>query len=1317
MHAVAQLSVSLPYRQVSVEFAHGKAVFNGASLSAEAGKPAMPNYLVSFILPPDAVFKNVKVTLENLVERELADTSFVHPYMPPRDENGNRRILNGTLLVEGKDTSIYNKNAYYPGDYKGNVEFGMMRQYKIVDIAINPYRWNPVTKKMRALAAGTIAVTVQKPVSSATDSTCRLSRCGWVEQILEKIAANVSALEYYGAAPPQPLSGRSNLSKRSLIAASSAPYEGYAIITTDKIKKNSTMLQQYADLLLQEGFTVTVLTEMDYGLGSTADACAMNIRKFLRSNYVAWNIHYVLLIGNPDPANTDMPDVPMKLDGGKPTDFCYADLTDASDVVDFDGEVVVGRIPVYPLNGAGGPNIAKLDKFLTKTIAYKKSTNVGWRRFALLPVVPLAADADDFLFGENIMNNVLKPMGWGYRRLYDPYNYFSFNFIRNIVNMDTLPEAIDCGFSRVVADWNAFKPGLVLWHTHGSSETAAGVLNSASEPKFSSVALLNDKYPAIVFSASCNNILPEDPYNLGSETLLYNAIAFIGGTRILGNFEGPGERYADNIVTYGMSVGMALSEMQATEKEMLINLYGCPEVSIGLSPAKFLPPKNLSVKAVSKSQINLSWSSGEPSYFFIVERGNENAGADSGFAVVAQVSGPDTGYRDTGLFAGTKYKYRVCAMKSFCSGYSPVDSASTFDKDNQSAYPEKPPHLFGYPYDNGADLYWAISDSGHTPESYNIKRSTRPTGPFVTIGASTENSFRCINLLNGTTYYFVVTAVNSFGQSEASNRCSVTPMAQPIVSAPSNLHCAAGETPNSLVVGWSDNSANELFFDVEYTYDNNILQDVTPFTRMERFPRNCTRASIGGANYPFENNSAISIRIRAGNDFGTGDYSSFTSGTTSAGTPPGAPVNFTATSPDPLTIKLHWAPAESTPKATQFQIFAKLDNGTDKFDVSSEVPASMTDSTFVTAEGTKMAFTIRAVYIDSTGTRSNSPYFGKISIATPVYACLAPSDFKAQALTVKRVRLTWADNSVNETGFCIERSLGNNNFIQIAQTDADAITFEDNNVLQDSLYYYRIRAIRSNQTYRYSPYSETISMLIGPPSVPSFSRFCQGYNVTTSSIDLCWIENSAVEGYLLRRASTYDDTGYRYVTIAALGPNVTFYSDIGLSPRTTYNYELQAFNNLGSASGYFSQMTLDDPNVIYNLSVISSIQPSSSASSEQSGYGAVNANDDDTATRWRASSSTLPQWWEIDLDGIKAVSDVEIVFEKNGTSGGCYCFSVETSVDDVAWIKRIDKSSNADTARTQKYPLSDSTQFVRMTIKRTPGNIRAGLCEFRVIGK
>jgi endo-1,4-beta-xylanase len=61
--------------------------------------------------------------------------------------------------------------------------------------------------------------------------------------------------------------------------------------------------------------------------------------------------------------------------------------------------------------------------------------------------------------------------------------------------------------------------------------------------------------------------------------------------------------------------------------------------------------------------------------------------------------------------------------------------------------------------------------------SYNVKRATVSGGPYTLAGTSTTPSFLNTGLTNGTTYFFVVSAVNGNGESPNSNQASATPTA------------------------------------------------------------------------------------------------------------------------------------------------------------------------------------------------------------------------------------------------------------------------------------------------------------------------------------------------------------------------------------------------------------------------------------------------------------------------------------------------------------------------------------------------------------
>ncbi|MDD4776508.1 MAG: stalk domain-containing protein, partial [Syntrophomonas sp.] len=86
----------------------------------------------------------------------------------------------------------------------------------------------------------------------------------------------------------------------------------------------------------------------------------------------------------------------------------------------------------------------------------------------------------------------------------------------------------------------------------------------------------------------------------------------------------------------------------------------------------------------------------------------------------------------------------------------------------------------------------------------------------------------------------------------------------------------------------------------------------------------------------------------------------------------------------------------------------------------------------------------------------------KIAIIWPILtAPAAPSNLSAGSVSSDEVVLQWSDNSNNEGGFRIERSVGGSPYAEATSVGTDAETWTDTGVEPATTYTYRVRAFNS----------------------------------------------------------------------------------------------------------------------------------------------------------------------------------------------------------------------------------------------------------------
>ncbi len=98
----------------------------------------------------------------------------------------------------------------------------------------------------------------------------------------------------------------------------------------------------------------------------------------------------------------------------------------------------------------------------------------------------------------------------------------------------------------------------------------------------------------------------------------------------------------------------------------------------------------------------------------------------------------------------------------------------------------------------------------------------------------------------------------------------------------------------------------------------------------------------------------------------------------------------------------------------------------------------------------------------------------------------APTNLSVKYNTNSSVILSWADNSSNEIGFEVERSVDGGAFTSAGKIASNLTTVTDNGIAPGFLFKYRIKALGSSSTY--SPYSNEVTYKIGTISNPTSGR-------------------------------------------------------------------------------------------------------------------------------------------------------------------------------------------------------------------------------------
>ncbi|MCA1596138.1 MAG: phage tail protein [Chloroflexi bacterium] len=186
-------------------------------------------------------------------------------------------------------------------------------------------------------------------------------------------------------------------------------------------------------------------------------------------------------------------------------------------------------------------------------------------------------------------------------------------------------------------------------------------------------------------------------------------------------------------------------------------------------------PTGFAGSSPSAGQVQLAWNAVSGAVSYSVYRATVNG---TGYILVMS-NITASSYLDQNLTPSTTYYYIVEAVNG--AGAHSVKSAQVTV--TPEPVPAAPTNLSATSGNASVSLSWTGSQYA---ASYQVSRGATTGGPYSVVSTGiTGTSYTDNSVVNGTTYYYVVQAVNPNGTSPNSNEVQVSPA--PVPTAPTNL--------------------------------------------------------------------------------------------------------------------------------------------------------------------------------------------------------------------------------------------------------------------------------------------------------------------------------------------------------------------------------------------------------------------------------------------------------------------------------------------------------------------------------------------------
>lgn len=369
--------------------------------------------------------------------------------------------------------------------------------------------------------------------------------------------------------------------------------------------------------------------------------------------------------------------------------------------------------------------------------------------------------------------------------------------------------------------------------------------------------------------------------------------------------------------------------------------------------------------------------------------------------------------------------------------------------------------------------------------SYVVARATSSAGPFATVGTPAAPSFVDTGVANGTTYYYVVAAVDSAGQGANSPAVSGTPVQPVPPTAPTGL-TATTASYASVDLNW--NATSDVLGVASYSIERCTGSACTDFAAVG------STSSTSYADNGLAASTTYSYRIKAIDAAQISSaYSNNASATTAAApVPPSAPAQLSAVASSSTQVNLGWTPSTDALGIQSYTIERCTGSACTNFATLATVTSTSYADTGLAAS---TAYTYRVLAVDVAGISSAYSNSASATTAAPPNPPAPPGPLVAAALATAngsaQVSLAWqASATAGTIPYSVERCAGAGctNFSVITATTGTA--YVDTTVASGTTYLYQVRA--GNVAGGFSAYS-------GPAAVNTYSSSALPAQVPTGN--------------------------------------------------------------------------------------------------------------------------------------------------------------------------------------------------------------------------